>query len=234
MMLDHTVAAEGDWAHRYVYGQLSTAEREQFEVHLIECRRCQNDADEIAMLRTGFQAAARQDPSLLQPPGWPRSVRVALAASVALFAGAGLLTWRAVTSQPDVASATVVGGPQRLVRLAALRSSPTSMDVELVRGATGEIWLLDVEVDVRCLDGSAPPLCADGTDAVAAADSYRLSVRPAAAGASSILDIGPAAPLPSGALVFAVPAASLPAGDYEAVVTARGTSEPKIFRIRVR
>jgi anti-sigma factor RsiW len=235
MTLNHSTATEGHWAHRYAYGQLSNSEREQFEIHLIECRRCQDDVDETAMLRSGFQTAAQQDPTLFQRPSWPRSVRFALAASVALFAGAGLLSWRAVTGVSDAASVAAVGGPQRVVRLAAFRSSPSEIDVEIERsGASGEIWLLDVEVDVSCPDGSAPPLCADGTEAVAAADSYRLSLRGVGTASSSVLEIGPAAPLPSGDVIFAVPAAALSAGDYEAVITAQGSSEPRIFRVRVR
>lgn len=60
--MEHAFFEESHAADRYVMGQLTLRERQEFEEHFVECPSCQQEIETAQGLRAGFRAIAAERP----------------------------------------------------------------------------------------------------------------------------------------------------------------------------
>jgi hypothetical protein len=134
--MDHHLAIKDQLPERYVFGELSDSERDNFEEHLADCSRCMEDvrtaqvfaANTFAVFRDEEQRAAAGLPGKPPPAAWWRT-RWALAfsgglnlalAGAALYAFLGVVPFLRTEVQrleaPELSGSFVLQGPTRGAR----------------------------------------------------------------------------------------------------------------------
>jgi len=58
--MEHPEAVAGDFCERYLRGELSEAEREEFELHFLQCPACVEEMESTAAFTAGLRAAFRE------------------------------------------------------------------------------------------------------------------------------------------------------------------------------
>ncbi|MBI1791626.1 MAG: zf-HC2 domain-containing protein [Acidobacteria bacterium] len=122
--MNHEEALKSRWPERYALEELSADEREEFEAHFFDCRRCAEDVRAAFVFRDNAKAVLREDsPPKPDPPGWLdrliEALRQALRrpayalsfAAMFLLCGGSLLQYQALKTAPMMV-ATHVLAPQ--------------------------------------------------------------------------------------------------------------------------
>ena len=133
-----------DSIEKYLTGALSEAERERLEEHLLTCEACQDELEEMALLRTSLgdeRWAVGEEPraSWLQ---WPWAWAAAAAAALAL--GLGLVFWLAPW----------VGPPPDQALIAASMVEAPPYEPRTLRSVTGDAEIRFHEAMQQYLEGS--------------------------------------------------------------------------------
>lgn len=217
--MNHAQAVADDLARRYRLHALADAELEAFEEHLIDCPICQRELATDELLQQGLRAVDAPTRISRTPSDWTRTW--AAAASVLLVVSVGWGAWLQSERPASLADGGGAVEGATSIRLTTTRGANEVADAVLVPRAGASGWLLDVDVPMRCGDGSTVPVCADGSrPSVPAESAYDLTIRSSPADAV-VYEVRGQAPLRGGTLVFYVPYAALPPGTYRVQVGGR-------------
>lgn len=227
--MNHDAAIAGEFPRRYLAQALSDAETEAFEDHLVDCTICQHEIAADELMRAGFRAAEVRSLPVRASPAWLRTY--AIAASVLLAVSVGWGAWLQTGRTPPLDEDGVRATGTTTVRLAITRAGTDAPDAVLTHVAGASGWLLDVDVPMKCSDGAIAPVCADGArPSTPAEDAYNLTIR-AASTEAVVYEVRDQHPLAAGVVVFHVPHAALPPGEYR--VEVMGRQPAARFRVAV-
>lgn len=158
--MDHLKALESKAVEKYLLGELSEDEREEFELHFFGCEECSDDLrvatlfeeNARAVFRGGYMPRSRWRTWLdVWASAW-RSPAIAVPACAALLL-AGVASYQNGVEIPSLrASAAQAAGPQLTV-VAILRGTARGADeekiIEVPRGAADLVLQFDVAADPR-------------------------------------------------------------------------------------
>lgn len=217
--MNHEAAVAGEFARRYLADALAEKDAEAFEDHLIDCTICQREIATDELMRRGFREAEVRPRAVRSPPAWLRTYAIAASTLLVVSVGWGVWLQSARVSAPEEDLDLMAAAAP--VRLATTRAGVGAPDAVLQRAAGASGWLLEVDVPTRCSDGVVAPVCADGErSSIPLESEYDLTVRAPTTGAA-VFTVRKQRPLSSGAVVFYVPHAALPPGDYLMDVSGR-------------
>ncbi|MCC6858106.1 MAG: zf-HC2 domain-containing protein [Bryobacterales bacterium] len=89
--MDHDTAIRLRTSERYLLGELSPGERDEFEEHYFECPECADDVRQGAMLRANARAVFQETGAWPKPAPEPRASRLDLFRRRPVFAASALL-----------------------------------------------------------------------------------------------------------------------------------------------
>jgi hypothetical protein len=118
--INHAIAVSKDLARRYSADRLSDDELAAFEVHLLDCRQCQQDVAADDRLHIGFRHAGVGDWKLRRT-AWSLAPSLAIAASLAIATSGTLLGYWLARSSPN---AEPGGRPAVFLTLGTVRAGP--------------------------------------------------------------------------------------------------------------
>ena len=88
-MLDHLKATKRNVADRYVLGELSPAQREEFEEHYFECVECAEDVRAFLAISSNSRSVLVDVPDYEEPAAGRGWTRIGLVPGASLLAPAG-------------------------------------------------------------------------------------------------------------------------------------------------
>lgn len=196
--MNHTEAKELLFVDRYLSGELSAAEREAFEAHILACQQCLDELELTEKLRLGFKDAFGGNPAAPEQTASGdavaslRTMRYATAASVLLAASlltAGLMYRHSDRGEgpaaaqvfPILATRSISAESGNLLRL----SSPEAVAVLLVD--PGPTDYADYRVRVQRDDAADRPV---------------------------VTELSGLHPTYEDMLAVSIPSSALPSGDY--------------------
>jgi hypothetical protein len=121
-MLDHLKATKRNIADRYVLGELSQAQREEFEAHYFECVECAEDVRAFLAISSNSRSVLVDVPDYGEPAaasgwkrlGWFQALRTwrppavyAMAPALALFALTIITTYQSITLRSQLVAQAV-------------------------------------------------------------------------------------------------------------------------------
>jgi hypothetical protein len=173
--MKHEECSESLTAERYILGELSEVERDDFEEHCFSCPECADSVRCLSELKTGIRvAAASADPEYAREPerdrpwtsrlwDWWLRPQAALAGACAALAVAGVtgyqnLQMRALMQAQSVVSIALQPATRGDLPVVRSNSAGTFVLLEAdVPGASGNLtWNLRPNGGDRVLDGTAP------------------------------------------------------------------------------
>jgi len=235
--MDRRYIEEHQVVARYLAGQLSSAERDEFEVYCLENPDIDDEMRLTEQFKTGLREAVRRNwiTPVRGAASFAGSRYYALAASIVAAVAVGWL----VFAQREIASSdgkivqltrqleALRSGqlPTRVIRFASTRSGAAiDTDIPLTLRRDGEMLVLAPEIVLVCADGQLRLECEGGAEpSVPEYPRYRVHVRDGETGEivwqSDVqnVDAGAAGPL------FALPSSALRPGSF--VLTLEGISD---------
>ncbi len=198
MMIDHHKAKRKNIASRYVLGELTAREREEFETHYFDCRECGEDVNALLAIsgsRSVLAEVPDESPEAFRSGrrvGWLESFRgwtlrpaFAIAPLFALVVLTGLTTYQVSASRRQPAAQAIL----------AFTLHPEARGEDTaVPAAAGPFFVLNVDV---------PGVAERWLWQIRRADST-----------SGFLDGAAPSPPPGAALTLLIPASQLPPGAY--------------------
>jgi hypothetical protein len=178
-MLDHLKATKRNVADRYVLGELSQAQREEFEEHYFECVDCAEDVRAFLAISSNSRSVLVDVPDYEEPAdgrgwtrtGWLQALRswrppaiYAMAPALAIFALTVITTYQSITLRSQLVAQAV---PQFALRPDA-RGDESEISIQKqghfvvlaadVPGAPREIrWQIrGVGSHIPLMEGTAP------------------------------------------------------------------------------
>lgn len=202
--MDHDQIEEQQIAERYLLGQLSVEEADQFEAHTLYCAACRDRLDTTEALLQGLRAVAAEDGAAIGRMGalawlarrglWARAGLAALL--VVGLAMPGWLLWRNLGQVRSDLEALRRPGVASVVSLAALRGASSGEPSHRVVLGDRSGWVvLSLELD--------EPI----------AERYRVTLE--ASDGGTLWGLDDLAPDPRASLAMSIPASSLEPGIYQ-------------------
>jgi hypothetical protein len=207
--MDHTEAIEGKFTERYLLGELTPAQRDQFEEHFFDCIVCADDVESGAVFVANARELLRKEPVSEEAASFPT-----LGKAQSAFARYGLpfqsAAWAFVLLLCVVGYENVVTIPNLKARSSGVRSPEILPTVSLLgMGARTETnpvaapgakdFVLEMEIP------GGPEF-----------SSYLCEIRDAAANLKYAVPVGSTEAKET--VRLAIPGAALTAGNYQLVV----------------
>jgi len=164
--MDHNAAVNLGAPERYVTGDLSQAERDEFETHFADCRPCLNDVWTATAFAANAKAvfedrlAGKLQPRRASWLGWLRlQTAVPVFAAVILAVVAGYqttVTIPAMRAPQEIAAAVPLDDTQRSATAAIEEGSPLAFEIAVTaQPGTTSLWVELADASGKALSGGS-------------------------------------------------------------------------------
>lgn len=203
--MDHAQALETMAAERYLLGELPAPEADDFERHFFECTECATAVESGTQLIAGMQEELAGRPRVPAPAA-PRRFRWWMERGWALAAAAAVILLGVALYQ----GAVVIPGLRRDLNRAAVLPA-----FQLAGASRGEAMRIQIPAGAPflALAADVPP--------VPAFPQYECALR---SGSETVFQVTAPAPAEGQPITILVPAKRLRSGEYDLVITGRGTA----------